>query len=208
MEFPPNSKTKGPTVPPEDKDVKRVTSTDPKRRKKSLGKQFRETFVSGDARTAAQYVFFGVLLPAAKDSLLDGIHQYFERLMFGEARSRRPSSGMSASPYGHVKYNQKFPGSQQSALPQRTLSQRARSRHDFDEILLTNRSEAEDVIERMFEIVSRHGSASVADLYELTGIASAHTDHKWGWTDMRGSGVTRYRNQGYLLNLPDPEPLG
>jgi hypothetical protein len=54
--------------------------------------------------------------------------------------------------------------------------------------------------------VSRYESASVADLYELVGLSSVHTDNRWGWTDLTGAGVSRIRG-GYLLDLPEPEPL-
>ena len=86
------------------------------------------------------------------------------------------------------------------------MSARARSRHEFDEIVLGSRAEAEEVIERMFDIVGRYTTATVADLYELVGVRSTHVDQKWGWSDMRGAGVTRVRD-GYLLELPDVQPM-
>lgn len=86
------------------------------------------------------------------------------------------------------------------------MSRQARARHNFDEIVLDQRSEAEDVIDRLFDLVSRYESASVADLYELVGLSSVHTDNRWGWTDLTGAGVSRIRG-GYLLDLPEPEPL-
>src|SRR3954454_10116741 len=92
--------------------------------------------------------------------------------------------------------------------PPASMSRRARARHDFDEIVLESRGEAEEVIDRMYDLLSRYDSVSVADMYELTGIQSAHTDQKWGWTDLRGSTVTRTRAGGYLLDLPEPQPLG
>lgn len=86
------------------------------------------------------------------------------------------------------------------------MSQRGRARHDFDEIVLDERAEAEEVIDKLYEVVSRYEFATVADLYDLVGLPSNHTDHKWGWSDLRGAGVSRIRD-GYLLDLPDPEPL-
>jgi hypothetical protein len=73
--------------------------------------------------------------------------------------------------------------------------------------VLTSRAEAEDVIDRLFDLVGKYDTASVADLYELVGFDSAHTDYKWGWTDLRGAGVAKVR-EGYLLDLPDPTPIG
>jgi hypothetical protein len=49
---------------------------------------------------------------------------------------------------------------------------------------------------------------NVADLYELTGLESNHTDMKWGWTQLRGAKAVRLRTGGFLLDLPEPQPLG
>lgn len=203
MDYPPNSKTIK-SAPP-DKKVERITSVEATRRKKSLGKQFKETFIGGDAKSAVHYVIFGVLLPAAKDALVEAGSQGIEKLIFGESRKSRGMRTPAAGPLGYINYNRVMSDRMQS--PNRNMSKRGRSRHDFDEIVLDSRSEAEEVIDRLHDIVSQWESASVADLYELVGLSSTHIDHKWGWTDMRGATVSRLRNQGYLLDLPEPEPL-
>ena len=196
--YPPNSRT---TSAQPEKKVERITSVGAKRRKKPLGKQFRETFVGGDARTATQYVIFEVLVPAMKDALAEAGSQGIERLIFGESR-RRGGSRPPAGPTGYINYQQ------QSRSPQqRSMSPRARSRHDFDEIVLESRTEAEDVLERLFDLLSKYEAVTVADLYDLTGLSSTHTDHKWGWTELRGSNVRKIRGSGYLIDLPGPEPL-
>lgn len=207
MEYPPNSKKV--TNTGDEKKVERVTSAQATRRKKPLGKQFSKTFIGGDAKTAMHYVVFDVLIPAAKDALADAGSQGLERLIFGESRSKR---GRGATPMsgatGYVSYNRMgMGGNERPALPKQ-LSRRARSQHDFDEIVLPSRTEAEEVLDRLFDLVSRYDSATVADLYELTGLEGTHTDNKWGWTNLRGASVTRVRGNGYLLDLPDPEPLG
>lgn len=207
MEIPdyPSNKDPGQRNPKEDKDIKRVTSEEPIRRKKSLRKQFKETFVAGDAKTAVRYVMFDVLIPAAKDMIAEAGAQGIEKLIFGDSRRRGGSTPPSSGPTGYVSYNRFQMGSRQTG-PQRTMSRQARARHDFDEIVLSARTEAEEVIDRLFEVVSRYGAATVADLYELAGIPSTHTDNKWGWTDLRGAGVARVRG-GFLLDLPEPQPL-
>jgi hypothetical protein len=205
-EFPPNSDASKRNV---EKDITRVTSGETVRRRKSLRKQFSETFVAGDMRSAMRYVVFDVMLPAAKDMIVDAGSSGIEKLIFGDAR-RRGSTPPQSGPTGYVSYNRVAMGAMGAASrlasPQRVMSRRARSRHDFDEIILDSRTEAEEVIDRLFDLVSRYESATVADLYELVGLASAHTDHKWGWTDVRGAGVSRVRD-GYLLDLPEPHPL-
>jgi hypothetical protein len=204
-DYPPNSEASKRRAQEEDKNIKRVTTDDPVRRRKPLRKQFSETFVAGDAKTASRYVIFDVLIPAAKDTIVEVLSQGIEKLIYGDSRRRTGSTPPQAGPTGIVSYNRYSMQNRQTG-PQRTISRQARSRHDFDEIVLTSRTEAEEVIDRLFEVVSRYGSATVADLYELVGIIGTHTDNKWGWTDLRGAGVSRVRG-GYLLDLPEPQPL-
>lgn len=200
-EFPPNSKiSKSEQI--QDKDITPVVSAGAVRRKKSFRKQISETFVAGDAKTAVRYSIFEIMLPAARDMIVETLQQGIEKLFTGDTRRRglnRPLSG----PTGYVSYNRI--GSRNTG-PLRTISRQARARHNFDEIIIDNRVEAEEVIDKLFELVSRYESATVADLYELVGLTSTHTDHKWGWTDLHGSGVSRVRG-GYLLDLPEPEVL-
>jgi outer membrane protein OmpA-like peptidoglycan-associated protein len=203
-DYPPNNDASK-RAAQEEKKIERVTSDDPIRRKKSLGKQFKETFIGGDAKTAARYAVFDILLPAARDMVVESVSQGFEKLILGDSRRRGGSTPPQAGPTGIVSYNRYSMGSRQSSA-QRVMSRQARSRFDFDEIVLQSRSEAEEVIDRLYEVVSRYGSATVADLYELVGIHGSHTDNKWGWSNLRGTGVSRVRG-GFLLDLPEPQPL-
>lgn len=212
MDYPSNSRrARDGEEPPkvEPKKVTKVTQGEVVRRKKPLGKRFAETFVGGDARGVWGYVVLDVLVPAAKDMVADAFSTGIERMLFGETRGvhRRSRHGGSS---GYVSYNRFSSGSSPYRDGpndvRRQMSRRGRSQHDFDEIILETRVEAEEVIDNLFELVSQYESATVADLYELVGITGSYTDNKWGWTDIRGAGVTHVRN-GYLLDLPRPDLL-
>lgn len=190
----------------EAKKVEKVISGEAVRRKKPLSKRFTETFVQGEAKGVGSYILFDVLVPAAKDTIADAFSQGIERMLFGEARStsrrgHRPTGGGYTS---YNRYSSKAPPWQREDRP--SMSRRGRATHDFDEIILATRVEAEEVIDRLFDLVSKYDTATVNDLYDLVGITGNYTDDKWGWVDIRGAGVTRVRN-GYLLDLPRPEPL-
>ena len=219
-DFPSNSHTsKRPVIEKQQPEPKKIVPIagegDVVRRKKPLGKRFAETFVGGDAKSVFDYVVLDVLVPAAKDAAADAVTQGFERMIFGEARSTsrrggglRPGGSTSS---GFTNYGKKYAPGSIGALGQRedprpTLSRRARSQHDFDEIILESRVRADAVLDQLFELVSKYESASVADLYEIVGISGNFADTKYGWTELRGSTVTRIRG-GYLLDLPRPEPL-
>lgn len=204
--FPANSRKAQAADEPKDKDLKRVTSAEPSRRKRGVGRKFKETLIGGDTRTATEYVFFNVIIPSARDMLYEAWSSGLERLIYGEsARHRRPTPP-GYGPTGHVNYQRMGggPTTPKSSQP-RMLSRRSRSRHDFDELIIPSRTEAEDVIDQMFDVLSRYGVVTVADLYELTGIQSSHTDMKWGWTELRGAKAVRLRQGGFLLDLPEPE---
>jgi hypothetical protein len=205
-EFPPNN-DKSKRSAPADKNIEKVVSGEATRRKKSLRRQFSETFVAGDAKSAVRYVLFDVMLPAAKDMIVEAGSQGIEKLIFGESR-RRGSTPPQSGATGYVNYQRMSSLTNRfSSGPDRAMSRQARSRFDFDEIVLPDRVEAEEVIDRLFDLVSRYEVATVADLYELVGLSGTHTDHKWGWADLHGAGVSRIRG-GYLLDLPEPIPLG
>lgn len=209
-DFPANSakaraRSGAPNTADQPEKIERVTSGEAIQRKRGIGRQFKETFIAGSARGAFDYVVMEVVIPAVRDTMADAIQSGFERLIFGESRTRRSgSSPPSYSNVGHVNYQGMSSNKPQTS---RMLSRQSRARHDFGEIVLQNRREAEEVIDRMYDVLARYGSVTVATLYELTGIQASHTDEKWGWTSLAGSKAARQRNGGFLLDLPDPEPL-
>lgn len=191
------------------KKVERVVVGDVKRRKKPLGKRVVEVFIGGNANNVWSYVAFDVLIPAAKEMVSEAVSQGIERMLFGDSSSRRGGRSRGASP-GYVSYNRFSnstpPWKRDEPRPQPSMSKRGRATHNFDEIILATRVEAEEVIDRLFDLISRYETATVSDLYEMVGVSGDFTDEKWGWTDLRGADVTRIRG-GYLLDLPRPEPL-
>lgn len=206
-QLPSNSKLTKPTPDeapvPEAKKIERVTTGEVVRRKKPLGKRLAETFIGGDAKGVWGYVLYDVLIPAAKDMVADAGREALERMLFGDGRpSRRESRrGLGGGISGNVRYDRYSQGRREDPRPQ--LSRQARAAHDFDEIILPKRAEAETIIERMFDVLSQYDQVTVAELYEMCGVTASYTDEKYGWTDIRGAGVTRIRN-GYLLDLPRP----
>src|SRR6187402_995586 len=203
-EFPSNSKA-APVEPDRviKPEIRKVVTGEVIQRKQPVGKKFKNIFVNGDAKSALGYVAMDVLIPAAKDAISDAFAQGIDRLLFGDTSRSRSSRG--ARPGGFVNYSRMGSGRQVRDEP-RQMSRKALATHNFDEIILDTKAEADDVITLMFEIISKYEVVTVADLYDIVGITSSFTDNKWGWTDLRGLGSTRTR-AGYLLDLQSPEPL-
>jgi hypothetical protein len=216
-EFPGNSRRGAPTPTPKEESEKKVevvVTSEVVRRKRPVGKRLVETFLGGSAREVVQYVLMDVMLPAAKDMFADAVSQGVERLIFGETRSvsRRPSSFRGTGNATYTSYNRMSSTSSNSALPPRRtagpspISQQSRREHDFDEIILATRAEAEMVYSKLQDLIDRYQMVSVADLYSLVGVSASYTDEKWGWTDLHDAKIAFTRG-GYRLDLPRTEQI-
>lgn len=86
------------------------------------------------------------------------------------------------------------------------MSRQARANHDFGEIVLPTRAEAELVRERLYDLVNEYQLATVADMLQLVGETPEYTDGKWGWDDLHGTEIRKIR-EGYLLELPRTKPV-
>lgn len=211
-EYPSNShKSRGREAAPQpEKKVERVVQGEVLRRKKPLGRRLASHFFGTDARGAMGHVVVDVLLPMIKDGFIESFHEGIDNVFDNDRRSRRgrrrPGDGSYVS-YGRYGSDRRGgrPDPRDRDEP-RHMSRRGRANHNFDEIILPTRVEAEEVIDRLFDLCSKYEVATVEDLYEMVGITSEYTDKKWGWDDLRGVGAVRVRN-GYLLDLPRPEPI-
>jgi hypothetical protein len=171
------------------------------RSKKSIPKRIMETLVGDDVNSVGGYILHDVLIPAVKSTLSDIVQGGIEMLLFGERKSSRNKRDSGRST---VSYNS-FSNSQHRN-ERRDISSKSRSRHNFDDIILSSRGEAYDVLNHLVDLTIDYKEATVADLYDLVGISEDFTDRKYGWTDLGGATVSRVRD-GYLLNLPKPRLL-
>lgn len=187
-----------------EKKVERVTSGEVIQRKQSLGKRIAEAFAGDDMHSVGSYLLFEVALPALKTTISDMVSQGIERMLFGGGPARSTSTRQGAT---YTSYNRMYTGGSIVRREEpRTLSRQARANHDFREIILMSRGEAEQVIDQLQALIDQYDVATVSDLYQLVGISGTFAEEKWGWTDLRQAHVRRIR-EGYLLDLPRPVPL-
>lgn len=174
------------------------------KKKPSLGHRFKTVFFGGDFGEAARYIAGDVLLPAVRNLFVDMATKGAERVFYGESRPRRPGAFSYPS---RIQYNSPVVRTDPRG-PVRLPDQgpRASRQRDPSELILASRDEAELVLERMSDIADQYGTASVADLYGLTGEAISHIDQKWGWTSLVAGEVRQVR-EGWLLYLPQPEEI-
>lgn len=172
-------------------------------RKQPWWKRFRQTMLAEDAGNVGEYILTDVVIPATKNLIVDMIGQSIERVLFGTSRGRVRRSPLGASLRDQVNYN-RFSGDREPV--RRPMSREARARHDFNEIVLENRTEAIEVVEALIDRISRYGAVTVADLYDFVGTTGSFADQRWGWSDLTTADVRQVPG-GFLLDLPAPEPI-
>ena len=179
------------------KDIQPVAKA--KTKKKSEVKKFADVFIAEDITSVKDYIVNDVLIPAAKKAISDIITNGIDMILYGEAkgRDRRRDGGSRVS---YTKYYERDRDRDYDRARTR------RSVYDYDDIILDTRGEAEDVLNRMDDLIDAYGMVSVADLYDLVGISGSYTDNKYGWTNLRNAEVRRTRD-GYLLKLPKALPF-
>lgn len=195
MEYPSNSH-KQKAKAEQEKKIEKVVKGNVVLKKKPLSRKVAETFLGEDTKSVGRYLLYDVLIPAAKNTLFDMVNNGLEMRLFGEVRGKRTQRDKNKSFVSYSSYYNKEQG-------RRQVSSQNRARHNFDDIVLESRGEAEEVLSGLVDLIEEYGMASVADLYELVGVTSNFTDNKYGWINLSNASVSRVR-EGYLLDLPRP----
>lgn len=202
--FQPNShKYKAEQAEKKEKKIEKVVQGQVQTRKKPLGKKMAETFLSDDVENVKGFIFFDVIVPTIKDTISNVVSSAVDMLLFGESRGHNTtrSGGKSYVSYSNY-YDRGRNNSNRDTRNMRT------AKHDFRDIILDSRGEAEEVLGTMVDLLVDYHEVSVADLYDLCGISNSNwTDNKYGWTDLSGACVRRARGGGYVIDLPRAEQL-
>lgn len=184
-----------------DKKIEKVVTGEVIVQKKSLGRKFKDLFINADFGGAVRHVAAEVMLPAARNMIVDASTKTIERVIYGESAAHRRRNGPGPTYSYNTPISRNYrPRDPRAVTPARSSRQ---SREDF---ILGHKEEADLVLERMHDILDNYEVVTVADMNELVGWRSNHVDNKWGWVDLRGSDVRQVRD-GYLIDLPPAQPV-
>lgn len=190
------------------KNVEKVVVGEVVARKKSFGRRFKDLFIEADFKSVIRYVGSDVLLPAARNMIVDGATRGVERMMYGESAIRRRNYG----PGPRITYNNPINRGYRdvhdvTSRRAPAVSPEPRSRQVREDFILSSREEAEIVLERMNDIIDNYEVVSVADLNDLVGFPTNNSvDNKWGWLYLADVKVRQVR-EGYLIDFPPAEPI-
>lgn len=163
-------------------------------KKKSGFRKFLDHFVSEDAQNAKNYVWYELLIPAAKKTLSEMVAGTVDILLYGETGHSRKRSSRST-----ISYRDYYDDRRDDRRPHyRDRDERPRRGYEFDDVMFDNRGEAEEVLTLMEEAINRYDIVTVADLYDIVGIPSKYTDNKYGWTNLSNATIGRDGDQYYI----------
>ena len=172
-------------------------------RRKNLG----DVILDRAAETSAD-VLRNNILPGVVDLFHDAVLNVVDGLFDRRTSNgrRRPRVGASASTQ---KTSFSYNGiSSKEKDRKRTISERARANHEFDDILFQNRVEATDVIDRMRDHIAQYENATIDILYSFIGIDPTVQDTSWGWDEASFTGAHVRRSRGgFVLDIPAPSAL-
>ena len=198
-EYKPNSnRSKTEQANNEDRKIEKVVTGPVTTRKKSGFDKFKSEIISDDAKNIKSYVIGEVLIPAIKKAISDVVTNGIDILLYGESRK-----GGNRSTADRISYRSYYNGYSSGTVDR---SRTTYSSYSFDDIVLSTRGEAQDVLMRMDELMDRYGLVRVADLYDLVGITGNYTDNKYGWTNIRNAEIIRVRD-GYIIKMPRAVPI-
>lgn len=180
-----------------EKKVEKVVTGKVKVKKKGEMQKLASTFLAEDASNVKSYIWMDVIVPAIKKGIYDVITNGIDMILYGGAgRAGKRTIGVDKVSYNM--YSRK--DDRHNEMP------RTRSVYNYSDVTVPTRSDAEEVLARMDEMIETYGMVSVADLYDLVGVTGNYTDHKYGWTSLRTAEAVR-ASDGYLLKLPRATPL-
>lgn len=174
----------------------KVISGEAHQRKKSAAGRLGNAIISNDAEDVGNYILMDVFVPAIKKMISDIVCNGINMLLGEPERSRK---GSNASRVSYRAYYD-------ARDDRRESSQKIRPSYNYDDIIFDNRGDAEDVLDRMGELVDRFDAVSVADLFDMAGLSCNYTDNKYGWTDLSDARVDRVHD-GYVIRLPKATTL-
>lgn len=174
--------------------VQKVVSGSVVAKKQTGFKKFTKAVVSEDLNKVKTYLIEDVVIPQIKETITKLVKNGIDAVFYGETGRDRKSS----VPGAKVSYSSYYSSNKDR---ERSVSS-VRSAFDYDEIVFSNRGDAELVLNQLDEAIDKYSFVTVGTLYDLAGI-TIHNPcvHNYGWTDLRSASVARVRD-GYVLNLP------
>lgn len=168
-----------------EKRTEKIVQGNVRRKKKSEVSKLKDEFISEDVEDVKSYIWMDVVVPTIKNTIADVVNMF----LFGDTSKRSKN-------HHTVSYNS-YSSGKSGSNNRRVVS----NRYNFDDYYFDSRGEAEEVLDRMDELIDAYGAATVGDFYDMIGITGKYTDNNYGWTNISRASVRRTRD-GFIIDLP------
>jgi len=142
--------------------------------------------------------------------IFDVIVETAREVIMGRRPYDRPIEGRGGyGPRGTYRSYDRVPlrePTQYARLPDQPSIRRV-NRRQIQDVILDSKSEAEMILDTMFDVLRRYQMVSVADYYDMLGLETQYTDNRWGWTFLSSANIVQTRD-GWVIELPPAEELG
>ncbi len=174
--------------------------------KKPLGQRFKDAFIAEDIHDVKSWLIQDVLIPGAKNTILDMLSMVFFS-KGGRSTSSYNFYRPNRSTYGGASYASYYNG-QKNNNQQQTRSSYVshNNKVDYRDIVLERRDDAQRVVDEMCGRIVEFGQVSIAEMLDFMEITSSYVDNNWGWTNPNCIGIKRIAN-GWLIDVTEAEPL-
>ncbi len=177
--------------------------------KRSLGQRIKNYIFAGNMQDLRGYLISDILVPTVKDLISESVSKGIDMLLFNDSSPRRSSSNRireaSRSSLGnaYINYNNSSSNRDRRNKP-------ARDRYveenvaELEDGYLTwaTRPKAEEVRNKMIDILDEYDVVTVGTFYELAGFKTEPNDFNYGWYNLSTAEVVRTRDGRYRLELP------
>lgn len=174
----------------EPKRADKVVTGNVKTKKKSGAAKIGSTLKEG-FKDAVSYSVENVLIPSAKNLIVDMVTKGINILVRGSAEPSR-----SRSTVDKVSFRKYW-----DEPTRRADEPKARTRFDYDEITFEYKNDALAVLEGLDDIIATYGFAKVSDIYTLIGKTCEYTCEYYGWDNLSTARVVG-TSEGYVLDMP------
>ena len=176
-----------------------VVSKTPKTRKKSEIQKAAGLFISEDASTVKEHLIQDVVIPTAKDLIVNVITDAVNIIFWGSTR-RKSGSGT------RIGYASRFDEVRDPRDRDRDR-RRDRTAIEYDDIIFDNRGDAEAVLANMDACLEQYGTVTVLDLFDFAGVTTHnYMADRYGWKNLSNAEVRRIRD-GFIIDLPRAFPI-
>lgn len=195
--YKPNSHRSKELAETNEKKIEKVTTGKVAKKRNNIRKFSSALVAEEDSDNLKKYIIWDVLIPAGKKM----IQEIVNTILYGVGASR----GNGSTAASRIAYNGYY-GRNGSTYSSSTRSNKTRAGYSYDDIELDSRIDAENILQRMEEILDTYDIVTVSDLYELAGLSSDFPDTKYGWKSLNRAEIIN-TGHSFLIKMPRAVPI-